>query len=499
LSKGGNVLIEIDPPDLNSILSKLEKVGFVGVEIPYYLQESKFVTISGFKGKHGPCFNTGLNAIYEGSALAAFDDDNHLLTRGKASAICQKTGIIYKFPPYRRLINIIERPEKSISNEDPNPEKFDQYSLDDELNALYSSLKNRNKEKKRVTAFYPGPFRTLILADGTIIKRGEVNSVPESGIENLIQTDRLIKLKTSTEADPVFFQDEYEHHGPGCLQISQKVADQNIEVHQVDLNEIDFNQMKLMPRLKRLIDQDRKYFILTGSDPDDEMGCCPSDEVGEANSLVTAGMLSAVSQEVYGDGCPVCFYAFKDEIFVKDENIQFRKNEKFRREVDHRIKASGLQVYKTIIRWILLGFVGISLVFAFLRITDNFRTDKHYSLYEQLSVIDKDPIVILLFHNRVRCEMCLNMEQHIDTLLQSVYTELVRDNRIQFFLMDMNAPENINHVDRFDLYTASVVLVKMVDREEEEVIILDDIWKDHNNDTVFKKRITVELEMLLSK
>jgi hypothetical protein len=499
LSKGGNVLIEIDLAELNSILTKLEKTGFVGIEVPYYQLESKFITISGFKGKHGPCYDTGLSAAYEGSALAAFDDDNHLLTRGKESPVCEKTGIIYKFPPYRGLINIIERPGERVRNMDPIPEKFNLYSLDDELNALYSSLKDRKKGKKRITAFYPGPFRILILEDGTIIKRGAVNSVPEFDIKNLIRTDRLIKLKTGSDVKPVFFQDEYERLGPRCLQEGQKVVGQGAEVHELDLSQIDFDSMKLAPRLKGLIGEDRKYFILTGSDPADEMGCCPSDEVGEANRLVAAGVLSSISQEACGDTCPVSYYAFRDEIFVEEDDISFRKNEKLRREVDHRLKRPGRQVYRSVVKWILLAFVGLSLVFALLKIMDNSRSDKHHSLYEQLSVVGEDAIVVLLFHNRVRCEMCLNMEKHISTLLKVEYAELIRDNRIQFFLMEMNTAENNNHTDRFDLYTASVVIIKMENKEEEEIIILDDIWKDHKDETVFIERIREALEKLLAK
>jgi hypothetical protein len=91
------------------------------------------------------------------------------------------------------------------------------------------------------------------------------------------------------------------------------------------------------------------------------------------------------------------------------------------------------------------------------------------------------------------------MEQHIRTLLQGEYQELMEDGRIQFFLMDMNAPENKIHTDRFDLYTASVVIAKMVNQEEEQTIILDDVWKDHKDEIVFKERIRKELKIMLSK
>jgi hypothetical protein len=492
-------LIEVERSDLRSIVNKLEEIGFVGIEIPYYLLDGKYISVSGFKGKHGPCYNTGLSAIYNGSALAAFDDDNHLLTRGKESAICEKTGNIYKFPPYRGLINIIGEPGESERKQDLSYEEFNLYSLDDELSTLYARLRNSNIEKNRHSAFYPGPFKTLVLADGTIIKRGEVNSVAESLLNDLVRHDRFIKLKSGSGPEPVFFQNEYEDHGPRCLQMDQKVNESNTEVHQVDLKQIDLNSLKLASRLRGLIDQDRKYFILTGSDPADELGCCPSDEVGEANKLVSAGLLSSVTQESYGDTCPVSYYAFRDEIFVQDGEIEFSKNAQIRREVRQLLRKSKEHGYRRIIRWILLGFVGISLVFAFLKMSENFNDNKHYSLFEQLSVVNEDAIIILLFHNRVRCDMCLNMEQHVQSLLQSEYAEEISNNRIHFFLLDMNATENINHVDRFGLYTASVIFVEMDNREEKQAIVLDDIWKDHDNEAAFKERIRRELEILLSK
>jgi len=499
LSKGGNVLIEIDPHNLVHTLLKLEEIGFVGIEMPYYLQEGNRISVSGFKGKHGPCFNTGMKASYTGSALAAFDDDNHLLTKGKESAICDKTSIIYNFSPYRGLIKISEGSQELIEKLNSTPIKFDLYCLDDELNALYDRLKHNSGEQDRVFAFYPGPFRSLILYDGSIINRGEVNSVPKSELEDLLRSDRFIIIKKDTGLEPVFFQEEYLRSGPRCLQMDQKVVDLGATVQETDLNELGFQSMKLMPRLMGLIDQDRNYFILTGSDPTDEMGCCPSDEVGEANTLVEAGVLSTVSQEVYGDACPVTYYAFKDEIFVLDEDIQFRKNEEIRKTLSLHLKKSGSSKQKSVIRWILLGFVCVSLVFAILKLTENLSSSEHYSLYKQLSVTEDHAIVILLFHNRVRCTMCMNMEQHIQTLMSDEYADLVKNKQIQFFLMDMNKPENKYLIERFGLYTASVVIVKMKDKEEGGTIILDDIWKHHENDFEFKQLVAKELEILLTE
>jgi hypothetical protein len=276
-------------------------------------------------------------------------------------------------------------------------------------------------------------------------------------------------------------------------------VDKGSVVQKVDLNELDYHALKLMPRLLGLIEKDRKYFVLTGSDPADEMGCCPSDEVGEANRLVEAGILSAVGQETYGNACPVSYYAFKDEIFVHDEEIHFKKNQEIREKVYQLLKKPGLPKYKSFFKWILLGFVFASLVFAILNMMNNPVLKEHYSLYKQFSVTNDDEVLVLLFHNRIRCTMCLNMEAHVQTLLSGKYAELVEDKQIRFLLLDMNDPDNKYLIDKFGLYTASIVIVQIEDKEEKETIILRDIWEYHEDGILFRELISKELDALLTE
>ena len=89
-------------------------------------------------------------------------------------------------------------------------------------------------------------------------------------------------------------------------------------------------------RLLAMIERGDPYFILTGSDPNQKDGCCPSNEVGEANRLAEAGILDTLGASFNTD-CPVTIYAFLGEI-KKGDAPDFTKNEALRASVREGIQ-----------------------------------------------------------------------------------------------------------------------------------------------------------------
>jgi hypothetical protein len=498
LRKGGNVSITIQDTELNKTLRILEKIGFVGIELFNYGFDNLPLNVRAYKGKHGPCYNSGRTARYIGSALAALDDDNHLLFADLEIAVCEKTAQVYGFPPYNNLIAITGGSTKLMEKLKYDPERFDLNSFDDDQLRLYKLIKGRRKEKSRVLAFYPGPFRMLILQDGTIVKRGEISNVPKAAVEHLAISDQLEKVDSDKNVKPVYFQEEYAVSGPRCLLYGPAVSGPSVSDIKTNYDALSHVDSKLKDRLKSIIEDDRKYFILTGSDPIDEFGCCPSAEVGEANKLVQSGILSSISQETNSDVCPVTIYAFNNEISFKDEDLIFSINKDLRAAVINQLNMKKFPGFTGVVKWILLGFVLVSLALAVLRFDDFSEANKQYSLYEHFSPGQENTLLILLFHNQVRCTMCLNMENHIRSLLDRDHTELLSKGEIQFILVNMNTPENQELVKRFELYTASVVMARIEDRNERRVSVLRDIWKLYPRKDKFMSTVNQQLKVLLS-
>ncbi len=458
-------------PVLKSVLIKtsnydqavhdLERIGFVAIEILSATPGELNYSIRAFKGKHGPCYFTGKEVKYTGTALAALDDDNHVLFSEELKSVCDKTYRIFSLPPYRGLI------EKKDGLKKPAPKDSvieNEISEDFEsgLVSLYDQLQNsKEQSEQRKALFYPGPFRMLILRDGTIVYRGKWCSIPKNQSRDLIMRDRCVDSTEEHKAHLSYFQEEYNTHGSACL-----LKKFNPQVPRQPIYEPDFSKLsgigkELQNRLIHVIDNHKKYFILIGNDIEDQIGCCPSREVTEANFLVSHGVLSSLAEPLLGDTCPVTMYAFKDELSIDKKGYSSKINGEFRSSVRNYLSKSHLSVTMRILKWILLGFVIISLVFAARKCQKLERANPGESLYEQLNASLEDRYMVVLFHNRKRCYQCLQMEQYtIDVLEGLNSSDEFRAKQPAFKTVVIDDPANANLVDRFGIFASTLVLLE---------------------------------------
>lgn len=91
-------------------LKALEEANFYGIMLDRFESkpfrtldgiEFRSVTVVAYKGKEGPCAERHQAVIYKGPWKKVYDDDGHVLERGKRMAVCDKTFGIYSRPPYR--------------------------------------------------------------------------------------------------------------------------------------------------------------------------------------------------------------------------------------------------------------------------------------------------------------------------------------------------------------------------------------------------------------
>lgn len=100
-------------------LEMFERAGFYGVEIVDRAErpwrtidgvEFRAMTVRAFKGKEGPCLERNQAVVYKGPWSRVYDDDGHVLHRGKRMAVCDKTFRIYTDPtgPYAAHVAPVE-------------------------------------------------------------------------------------------------------------------------------------------------------------------------------------------------------------------------------------------------------------------------------------------------------------------------------------------------------------------------------------------------------
>ena len=301
------------------------------------------VRIVVLKGKSGPCYDTGRSAVYLGEAAAVLDDDRHLIVG--TIRVCEKTGGLYTLWPYHDVLSVTEADEGLLARLDRDPVPFDCNTFDVDSRRLVENVERRTPDTQRstddVAVVYPGPFRALVLKDGTVVRRGVATLVSASQAAQ----NGLLRLPSgrAREARPceryaeargargTAFILEALPSGGGFGETTRPfrggARSPSAPLESRALAALRAAPRDFKQRLLQLIDAREPYWVLTGSDPDVAGGCCPSTQVGVANRLVREGALQAYAPLAPSDACTATFYAFPGEIEIRRSEVGSQRSE----------------------------------------------------------------------------------------------------------------------------------------------------------------------------
>ena len=347
LSARGTVVLTCAPGEIGDTLLAAEQAGFHGMFV-----EGERITAH--KGKEGPCHDTGRTARYRGSAAAVMDDDKHLLFG--TLRVCEKTARLYSSEPYQGRIEVSDGDAALLARLEKDPAPFDCDTFEADAKALASRLAAPAAAKTR-TVFYPGPFKMLILEDGTILRRGQKVRVTANQAQALEKSDGAIVV-SGEGAEPANFAALYREQGAAFLLGDFGPAR---PPRPADLDAIDETPETMRRRLAAMIARGEEYFIITGSDPAQKDGCCPSNDVGAANLLVEKGILDSRG-ELSNSECPVTLYAFASEIRPGPGKPTFVRNESLRDAVRKRIESGPRLSRKAVVRLVLLAATAAAII-----------------------------------------------------------------------------------------------------------------------------------------
>ena len=349
LSARGSVVITCAPGEVEATLLAAERAGFYGLRIDG-------TRITAYKGKEGPCHDTGRSARYLGSAAAVLDDDYHLLY-GRLR-VCEKTGRLYASEAYQGLIEVSEPDGALLARLEKDPAPFECDTFADDAKKLASTLSPSSSAGETTTVLYPGPFKLLILADGTMVRRGRPVRVPSAQARELERRDGARLDPSQPAPAPQNFGALHRAEGPACLLGGLGPA---LEAKDTDLDSLDELPEAMKRRLQAILSRGDEYFILTGSDPAQKDGCCPSNDVGIANRLVERGILESRG-ELANSECPVTLYAFASEIRSGAGKPVFVRNEALRTAVRDRLASGPRWSRKAALRLALAAVLAAAVV-----------------------------------------------------------------------------------------------------------------------------------------
>lgn len=474
------------------MLAHFEDAGFFGMMLARSGDVPGGFEITAYKGKQGPCYDTGKRAAYHGAAAAALDDDRHLVA-GEL-AVCEKTATIYSLPGYAERVSVAGGDADLVARLESDPKAFDCDTFETDVERLAGSLGEENPtEKPTVPVMYPGPFRLLILTDGTMLRRGRPTLLGEMVVKELRSREGLLVLdpdEAEGAEEPGDFREAYKRSGSACLLGTLLVADKKLATGTPNLTALQTAPHVLKERLQKVIERGDPHFILTGSDPRDEHGCCPSDGVGAANRLVEAGVLECFRQPAPPDTCLTTIYSFAGEIAVDGKRPSFSKNDAVRSEVARVLKEGPSNPMLTVVRWVLLAFVLVTLGFAFGRGSG---TSQNASLIEVLKIPNERCTVVVVFSGREHCDFCDSIKAYSRETLQRHNEEELRSGQLVFGVINTDLPEYRHFKERYELFTASLMLFELRDGMPHRWKILDEAWQLFDDETRFVEMLRTEL------
>jgi hypothetical protein len=515
----GRVIISARVSSLFSVLSDLERTGFVGMRLMLIGSLNPVARLVAYKDGGGPCYDTGRTAQYKGGALAALDDDSHLLFGAGASQgtddlevpgillgptpICEKTAGIYLSAVYNGTLKVSSADPELNERLESEPVEFDCDTLDEHTEVLARFLDQGKQERLPSgepfsAVLYPGPFRMLILEDGSMLSRGRVTLIKRSSARRLKKPDKCILFHVNDAADAEKarqFTEAYKANGTLCLFESPPFKNHVGESRDLNLGELDKAPAQTRNKLETLISRHDKYFVLTGSDPWDEYGCCPSREVGAANRLVEAGILTALSTATAPGACPTAFYAFSGEIVNTESSPKFTINERIRKQVSTYIKAmrkGPFAIVRSTIKWMLLLYVAAAISYMIINPSEN------VSMHSDLSRLNGSGVLIYYFHPAIRCAACLNMEAYTEKTLRLYYNKEMQAGSIALERVNIDDPENLKLVEQYGIFNTTIVMVKQTrGKVTKQIVLFEQLWELFDSENEFISMLNGELKALL--
>jgi hypothetical protein len=107
-------------------------------------------------------------------------------------------------------------------------------------------------------------------------------------------------------------------------------------------------------------------------------------------------------------------------------------------------------------------------------------------------------VAVYYFHNAIRCATCMKMEDFSGLAIQAGFPNELKSGKIEWRVVNMQAPENRHFADDFKLRLSSLVIVRFKDGKQVEWSNLEKIW-DHVGDiTDFVKYVQSNVRAFLN-
>jgi hypothetical protein len=159
---------------------------------------------------------------------------------------------------------------------------------------------------------------------------------------------------------------------------------------------------------------------------------------------------------------------------------------------------------------LLIGFVALSLGFVAFRSVRATR-DWHPPSSVEAQAVSKavtvpgqrvevgSKIIAYYFHVNVRCTTCRAIETYSKRVIQQRFKDDIAAGRLEWRPVNIQNPENRHFIQDYQLFTRSLVLVRIKDGRQQEYKVLNDTWELVGTPELMQQYVEKETRNFLRK
>ncbi len=106
-------------------------------------------------------------------------------------------------------------------------------------------------------------------------------------------------------------------------------------------------------------------------------------------------------------------------------------------------------------------------------------------------------VVLYYFHGTARCQTCRKFESFSNEALREAFSDALKDGRLEWRIVNVDEPDNRHFISDYQLYSKSIVVVKIQDGKQIAWKNLNRIWELVRDKKAFVKYIQDEVRTYL--
>ena len=114
------------------------------------------------------------------------------------------------------------------------------------------------------------------------------------------------------------------------------------------------------------------------------------------------------------------------------------------------------------------------------------------------NVIRPDGVTVISFHGEKRCKTCIRISELARQTIDKEFAEAQKAGKLQWELVDYDAPGNMHFVKDYGLVSSTVVVTQWKAGKEIKWNRLDAVWDHAGDEPVFRAYVAEHVKKLLA-